>query len=155
MSHLPTLCVTKTISTPTGRDPDPARLFPYDPDLFDAFVDAMWRGDTERLGDMARCRCCCDEHTFASCPARARCDCRGQAELDLDEDGWYRVYAEARGMTRAEFFCLGLWDEGERPPAGHARASGEDGGDGELDEVSSGSRPAEETTILGEDADDP
>lgn len=89
---------------------------PYDDDLFDAFVEALWRGDTDLLGDLAHCDCCCDEHTSYACPARAWNDCRGQDDLDLDEESWYRVYAISRGMTRADFFCFGQWGEGERPP---------------------------------------
>ncbi len=39
---------------------------------------AIWSGDTYRLHELAPCHCCCEEHTFSDCPARAWYGCRGQ-----------------------------------------------------------------------------
>lgn len=63
--------------------------------------EAIWDGDVDTLSERAGCVCCCDVHTFESCPARAWYGCRGQhtpTQADLDE--WVRHY----GMTRDEFF---------------------------------------------------
>lgn len=68
---------------------------------------AVWAGDQALLFRLAPCRCCCDEHTFESCLARAWHGCVGQFGDDYptqaDVESWVRVYA-AHGMTRAEFF---------------------------------------------------
>ena len=41
-------------------------------------TDLMWAQDTDTLYTEFRCDCCCDEHTFALCPARAWNGCKSQ-----------------------------------------------------------------------------
>jgi hypothetical protein len=67
-------------------------------------TEAIWAGDVETLDRLAPCRCCCAEHTFASCPARAWHGCRGSSATDFDEDAWAAFYERSRGMSRDEFF---------------------------------------------------
>lgn len=68
-------------------------------------VDAIWAGDVDRLQEIARCICCCDEHTFEHCPARAWYGCRGQNSMTRDDqESWIRHYEQNHGMTRDEFF---------------------------------------------------
>ncbi len=70
---------------------------------------AVWEGDVERLCELAPCRCCCAEHTFESCPARAWSGCRGNGVTPrADVESWFRHYEQHHGMTRDEFFC---WDQ--------------------------------------------
>ena len=65
----------------------------------------MWAGDTDSLNRIAKCVCCCDEHTYDGCPARNWHGCRGQSSLSLTEiESWFRSYARARGFTREQFF---------------------------------------------------
>lgn len=66
--------------------------------------DAMWAQNVERLHVIAGCKCCCDEHTFVSCPARLWFGCKGQWTEDSFEQGqsWFRLYKER--MTESEFF---------------------------------------------------
>jgi len=40
-------------------------------------ADAMWAKDLDALEELAPCKCCCNEHTFRDCPARAWHGCRG------------------------------------------------------------------------------
>lgn len=62
---------------------------------------AMWEGDLDTLDKIAGCVCCCDEHTFEHCPARAWGGCRGQDTLTKDDiEAWARHY----GMTVEEFY---------------------------------------------------
>lgn len=62
--------------------------------------EAIWSGDLVTLEERAHCICCCAEHTFEHCPARAWGGCRGQeTPTRHDIDGWARHY----GMTREEF----------------------------------------------------
>jgi hypothetical protein len=66
---------------------------------------AMWEGDTDRLDELAHCRCCCYEHTFEDCPARLWYGCRGQGSLTRAEVmSWARHYERFHGMTLEEFF---------------------------------------------------
>lgn len=45
--------------------------------LDEQIKDAMYRGDIDRLRELAPCGCCCDYHYFLSCPANAWMGCRG------------------------------------------------------------------------------
>jgi hypothetical protein len=38
--------------------------------------DLMWAGKTDDLRKEFPCKCCCEEHTFADCPARYWGGCR-------------------------------------------------------------------------------
>ena len=42
-----------------------------------AIERAMWDRDYDALDAIAPCRCCCDDHTFASCLTRLWGGCRG------------------------------------------------------------------------------
>lgn len=70
----------------------------------------MWAGDVELLDKLARCVCCCHEHTFTDCPAREWNGCRSglapgeTLEESLGERGWVEHYAKHHGMTEAQFF---------------------------------------------------
>jgi hypothetical protein len=79
-----------------------------DAELLQRIEAAMWDSDTALLDELAPCRCCCHEHTFESCPARAWHGCKGQAGDEVTQaevESWVRVYAAApHWMTRAEFF---------------------------------------------------
>ena len=67
---------------------------------------AMW-GDVETLCDLASCICCCDEHTFESCPARVWSGCRGSGSMTRAEmESWAEHYRDTRRMTPNEFFGL-------------------------------------------------
>lgn len=67
--------------------------------------NAMWRGDTDRLHELAPCVCCCEEHTFEGCPARAWFGCRGNdVMLRADADAWAEHYRVHHGMPQEEFF---------------------------------------------------
>lgn len=67
--------------------------------------DAMWAGNTELLHELAPCDCCCEEHTYDSCPARQWYGCRGQETMTF-ADGleWAAHYSRYHGMTEQEFF---------------------------------------------------
>ena len=70
-----------------------------------AIDDAMWSGDTDRLNEIAPCRCCCHEHTYADCPARAWNGCRGQYSWTRnDDEAWARHYQKHHGMSYDEFY---------------------------------------------------
>lgn len=51
----------------------------------EAIKDAMYRGDTERLYELAPCGCCCDTHYHLGCPAHAWMGCRGSFAPDRIE----------------------------------------------------------------------
>lgn len=54
---------------------------------------AIWAGDHDRCWELAPCHCCCAEHTFETCPARAWEGCRGQGALTAaDIAAWARHY---------------------------------------------------------------
>lgn len=63
-------------------------------------ASAMWAGDTDRLDELAPCRCCCHEHTFDDCPARLWHACRGQGMPTHDD---LKSWADHYGMTLNEF----------------------------------------------------
>lgn len=68
---------------------------------------AVWAGDTDQLHDLAPCGCCCDEHTFGNCPAKAWGGCRGQNTMTREvEHGWQRHYEQFHGMTKREFYGI-------------------------------------------------
>ena len=67
-------------------------------------VAAVWAGDTDALHRLAPCRCCCYEHTFGNCLARAWSGCRGSGNEPVDYNAWAAFYKRTRGMSRAEFF---------------------------------------------------
>lgn len=68
---------------------------------------ALWAGDVDKLHELAPCACCCHEHTFEGCPARAWEGCRGQGSMTRAElESWVRFYEVERGMTRDQFFAL-------------------------------------------------
>jgi hypothetical protein len=70
-----------------------------------ALEAALWTGDVDTLHQLAPCGCCCDEHTYDNCPARAWYGCRGQNSLtQADIDSWVRHYESAHNMTREAFF---------------------------------------------------
>jgi hypothetical protein len=68
---------------------------------------AIWTSDLDALSERAGCVCCCcADHTFENCPARAWEGCRGQGtptNTDLEE--WASLY----GMTRIEFLNPDSW----------------------------------------------
>lgn len=71
-----------------------------------AIETAMWAGDTDRLREIAPCRCCCVEHTFSDCAARQWGACRGgqgPTPQQLQEE-WVRHYERFHGMSRERFF---------------------------------------------------
>jgi hypothetical protein len=65
---------------------------------------AMWAGDTDTLFRLAPCRCCCPEHTYASCKARQWHGCLGEGYFEPDAEDWASYYEKTHGMTRKEFF---------------------------------------------------
>lgn len=69
-------------------------------DLQKQLEDAIWAGDVDTLNELARCQCCCDEHTFGSgCPAYAWGGCRGQGGMTrADEESWQRHYKQEHGI---------------------------------------------------------
>ena len=65
---------------------------------------AIWAGQTDALDCLAACECCCHEHTFERCPARAWQGCRGQHTLTWqDTEAWARHY----GMSHGQFLNPG------------------------------------------------
>lgn len=74
-----------------------------------ALEQALWSGDIDTLNELAPCRCCCHEHTFDGCLARAWFGCRGQFTMThTEEESWARHYESAHGMTRDQFFNDGV-----------------------------------------------
>jgi hypothetical protein len=74
----------------------------------EAIRRAMWEGDVDKLQEIAACRCCCHEHTFAPyCPAYQWGGCRGQGTPDEKKliESYKRFYMEERGMTEDEFYA--------------------------------------------------
>lgn len=68
-------------------------------------LEAMWSGDVEKCDELAPCVCCCDEHTFESCPARLWYGCRGQGAMtSAEEKSWLEHYRKNHGMTEAQFY---------------------------------------------------
>ncbi len=66
---------------------------------------AIWEGDTNLLNERAPCRCCCWEHTFADCPARAWGGCRGGDDDPRDDaEAWAKHYEKFHGMSREKFY---------------------------------------------------
>ena len=90
---------------PTTDPPGPAGP----EDIERAIADAMWAGDIEKLQSIARCVCCCAEHTFTTgCPAYAWGGCRGQGALTREEiRGWEEHYARHHGLTVERFYGYG------------------------------------------------
>lgn len=86
-----------------------ADRYNFTPDMKRAIERAIWEGDTDTLDRLARCRCCCHEHTFfPNCPAAIWHACRGQCSMtDDDIESWVRHYERHHGMTRDQFF--GEW----------------------------------------------
>jgi hypothetical protein len=75
-------------------------------------VAAMWRQDDEALYRLAKCQCCCHEHTSDWCEARIWYGCRGQDTMTRAEiDSWQKHYESWRGMTREQFFVWPTDDE--------------------------------------------
>ena len=68
--------------------------------------DAMWAGDSETLQQVARCICCCADHTFTTgCPAYAWGGCRGQGTMSPDDmGGWAAHYAKHHGLSPERFY---------------------------------------------------
>lgn len=67
--------------------------------------EALWAGDLDILQERAGCVCCCSEHTFEGCPARAWDGCRGQGSLTWDDvEEWVRHYERHHGLSRDQFF---------------------------------------------------
>lgn len=54
-------------------------------ELREQIKDAMFKGDTERLYELASCGCCCDTHYFLNCPAHLWMGCRGSYAPDRKE----------------------------------------------------------------------
>ena len=52
---------------------------------------AMFSGNVDVLERNLRCTCCCNEHTFESCPARRWNGCRGSAQSQ-ESDTWKRAF---------------------------------------------------------------
>lgn len=65
---------------------------------------AIWEGDTNTLNERAGCVCCCHEHTFESCPARAWEGCRGSGAPTRDDEAWAKHYEKFHGMSRNKFY---------------------------------------------------
>ena len=73
--------------------------------------EALWAGDTDRLHELAWCRCCCDEHTFEDCPARLWYGCRGQGSMTrADLKSWEVHYAQFHGLSWHQFHGFGEED---------------------------------------------
>jgi len=68
--------------------------------------DAIWAGDVDTLNELVPCICCCAEHTFDHCRARAWGGCRGGDELTphAEAEVWAAHYAKFHSMSREEFF---------------------------------------------------
>jgi hypothetical protein len=61
---------------------------------------AMWEGNVDKLCELAGCVCCCADHTFEHCPARAWEGCRGQGSLTFND---IRAWAAHYNMSVDEF----------------------------------------------------
>ena len=73
---------------------------------------AMWEGDLDWLNEHYRCICCCDEHTFETCPARQWNGCRGQYTMtSAEQESWQKHYEKAHGMSWQDFYGYGDTDE--------------------------------------------
>lgn len=73
--------------------------------LDDELSRAMWEGDVDKLRELAGCGCCCDEHFFEDCPARAWGGCRGQHSLTrADYAAWEEHYRRHHGLSRDQFY---------------------------------------------------
>lgn len=84
-------------------------------DLTPEMTQALWDGDVEKLGRLAPCQCCCDEHTYENCAARQWFGCRGQSAMtQADEESWIRHYSTVHGMSREQFFDF-VTDKGINP----------------------------------------
>ena len=71
----------------------------------DPIYVAMWGQDINKLCALAKCQCCCDEHTFESCPARAWSGCRGQWNNEgAERESWFRHYHDRHGMSEKQFY---------------------------------------------------
>lgn len=78
-----------------------------DKSLDKAIVDAMWAGDTDKLNELAPCRCCCHEHTYDNCPARVWHGCRGQNSFTFaDQEAWQRHFEKYHGMTYSQYYDI-------------------------------------------------
>lgn len=74
-------------------------------DLSRELENAIWAGDVDRLQQLAECICCCSEHTFEHCPARAWSGCRGQGSMTrAEQESWAHHYERFHSMTRDQFF---------------------------------------------------
>jgi hypothetical protein len=66
---------------------------------------ALWEGDLDKLNALAGCGCCCDEHFFEHCAARAWGGCRGQHSLTrADYAAWEAHYRKHHGLSRDQFY---------------------------------------------------
>lgn len=66
---------------------------------------AIWAGDLDTLEERAGCICCCDEHTFATCPARLWEGCRGTGAMtQADVKSWELHYERFHGLSRDQFY---------------------------------------------------
>lgn len=75
------------------------------PDLEKELRDAMWAGDVDKLHEIARCICCCSEHTFEGCPARAWYGCRGgDSSPQAERIAWQAHYEKYHGMSFDQFY---------------------------------------------------
>jgi hypothetical protein len=82
-----------------------ARLNDYDVPRYKRILErAMWAGDVELLDEIAHCRCCCGEHTFYDCPARAWYGCRGTGTETQHHADWYEHYRRFHGMDYETFY---------------------------------------------------
>jgi hypothetical protein len=71
----------------------------------EALQRALWEGDIDKLGELAGCICCCDEHTFEHCPARQWEGCRGQGTMTrAEEEAWAEFYWKHHGLTKRQFY---------------------------------------------------
>ena len=82
-----------------------------DTELLRRIDAAVWAGDERTLYELAPCHCCCHEHTFEDCVARAlgrrpRLGCGGGHPRPPPRGRVVGLgyYGQAHGMTRAEFF---------------------------------------------------
>lgn len=81
--------------------------WPGPDDLQKEIEDAMWAGDIDKLHRIAGCYCCCSEHTFESCPARAWDGCRGgQSSPRAERIAWQKHYEQFHGMSYETFYGI-------------------------------------------------
>lgn len=75
---------------------------------WDSLQRALWEKDLDTLHVLARCICCCSEHFFEDCPARAWSGCHGQESLTLaDYTAWETYYRTHHGLSRDQFYGVG------------------------------------------------